>query len=74
MVTTIQLKEDVKRELERLKNSSSETYEDVILNLMKMAEEQKRRQRLVLRDGYKEMAQESLVVASDWDAASGDWE
>ncbi len=68
------MKEDVKRELERLKNSSNETYEDVILSLMKIAEEQKRRQRFLLRDGYREMAAESLVVASDWDAASGDWE
>ncbi len=74
VVTTIQLREGVKRELERLKNSSNETYEDVILGLMKIAEEQKRRQRFLLRDGYREMASESLVVASDWDAASGDWE
>ena len=42
MVTTIQLNESVKTALDRLK-TGRETYEDVILNLMKIVEKQKRK-------------------------------
>jgi hypothetical protein len=73
MITTIQLNESVKKGLERLKGSGRETYEDVIVNLMKSAETQKRKGVQLLREGYKEMAEESLVVASDWEPASKDW-
>ena len=43
MVTTIQLNENVKSALDRLK-SNKETYEEVILSLMKIAEKCKREQ------------------------------
>ncbi len=66
MVTTIQLNENVKRELDRLK-SAKETYEQVILGLMKTAEESKRKQEELLIEGYKEMAEESLKIAKEWE-------
>ena len=64
MVTTIQLNEDVKKALDRIK-SNKETYEDVIVNLMQIAEESKRKQRNLLIEGCKEMAEENLKVAKE---------
>jgi hypothetical protein len=66
MVTTIQLNENVKNALDRLK-SNKETYEEVILNLMKIAEKHKREQEQLLIEGYKEMAEESLRIAREWE-------
>jgi len=52
MVTTIQLNENVKNALDRMK-SNRETYEEVILNLMKIAEKCKREQEQLLIEGCK---------------------
>ena len=41
MVTTIQIDENVKKALDRLKENK-ETYEEIIINLMKIAEKCKR--------------------------------
>ena len=67
MVTTIQLNEDVKKALDRIK-SKKETYEEVIVNLMKFVDEQKRKQKELLIEGYKEMAEESLKTAKEWES------
>ena len=66
MVTTIQLNENVKKELDRLK-SAKETYEEVILELMKIAEEQRRKQEGLLIEGCKVMAEDSLRIAKEWE-------
>ena len=66
MVTTIQLNENVKRELDRLK-SNKETYEEIIINLMKIAEKCKREQEVLLIEGYKEMAEENLKIEKEWE-------
>jgi molybdopterin-guanine dinucleotide biosynthesis protein len=66
MVTSIQLNENVKNALDRMK-SNKETYEEIILNLMKIAEKCKREQEQLLIEGYKEMAQESLKIAKEWE-------
>lgn len=66
MVTSIQLNENVKNALDRMK-SNKETYEEVILNLMKTAEKCKREQEQLLIEGYKEMAEESLKIAKEWE-------
>ena len=73
MVTTIQLNEDVKRSLDRLK-SNKETYEEIILNLMKIAETCKRKQEEFLIEGYKEMAEESLKIAKEFEAIEEDFD
>lgn len=75
MVTTIQLNEDVKKELDRLK-SAKETYEEVILNLMKIVEQYRRKQKELLIEGYKEMAKESLEICKEWKHVDSelDWE
>lgn len=66
MVTTIQLNENVKKALDRMK-SNKETYEELILNLMKIAEKHKREQEQLLIEGCKEMAEDSLKIAKEWE-------
>jgi predicted CopG family antitoxin len=66
MVTTIQLNENVKKTLDGLK-TGRETYEDVILSLMKFVEKHKREQEQLLIEGCKEMAEESLKIAKEWE-------
>lgn len=76
MVTSIQLNENVKKELDRLKETGRETYEEVILNLMKFAEKHKREQEQLLIEGCKEMAEESLKITKEFEAIEDfqDWE
>ena len=66
MITTIQLNENVKRELDRLK-SNKETYEEIIINLMKIVEKCKREQEVLLIEGCKEMAEENLKIEKEWE-------
>ena len=75
MVTTIQLNENVKNALDRLK-SNKETYEEVILNLMQIAERCKREQEELLIEGCKVMAEESLKITKEFEAIENldDWE
>jgi len=67
MITTIQIHENVKKELDRLKELRKQTYEEIILNLLRLAEVQKRKQRELLIEGYKELAQESLKIAKEFE-------
>lgn len=66
MVTTIQLNEDVKKQLDRLK-TGRETYEEIILNLMKIAEECKMKQEELLIEGCKEMYNDMLEISKEWE-------
>ena len=66
MVTTIQLNEDVKKALDRMK-SNKETYEEVIVNLMKSVEGQKKNQEKLLIEGCKEMYKDMLKIAKEWE-------
>jgi predicted CopG family antitoxin len=75
MVTTIQLNENVKNALDRMK-TNKETYEEVIVNLMKTAEKCKREQEELLIEGCKVMAEESLKITKEFEAIENldDWE
>ncbi len=66
MITTIQLRGDTKKALLKLKEKN-ETYEEIILNLIKLVEFQKRKHRELLIEGYQEMAEESLKIAKEWE-------
>jgi len=68
MITTIQLNENVKKELERMKESTKETYEEVILSLIRFAEQQKRKQKELLVEQCKEMYEEDIRIAKEWDS------
>ena len=72
-ITTIQLRENVKNALDRMK-SDKETYEQIILNLMKIAERCKREQEQLLIEGYKEMAEESLKITKEFEVIKGDFD
>jgi predicted CopG family antitoxin len=74
MITTIQLHEDVKNQLDKMKAPGKKTYEEVILELISIAEKNKRSQKGLLAEGYKEMAKESLRLAKEWSSADKDWE
>ncbi len=75
MITTIQLREEVKRALDRLKENR-ETYEEVIVKLVDGMEKNKRNQEEMLIEGYKEMAEESLKMQKEWESTDNalDWE
>ena len=66
MITTIQLNEDVKKALDRIK-SNKETYEQAIINLMNIAEKCKREQEKLLIDGCKEMYSDMSKIAKEWE-------
>ncbi len=66
MVTTIQLHENVKSALDRLK-SNKETYEEVILSLMKIAEKCKREREQLLIEGCKEMYKDMIEINKEWE-------
>lgn len=76
MVTTIQLNEHVKSALDKMKQSSRETYEDVIVNMMEKVSGDKEKQRQLLIEGAKEMAEENLKIEKEFEATDAelDWE
>ena len=74
MITTIQLHENVKRDLDKLKESQKETYEEIILRLMRAVEYQRRKQVSLMIEGCREMAGESLNIAREFEAIEGDLE
>ena len=75
MVTTIQLNENVKNALDRLK-SNKETYEEVIVTLINSAEKCKREQEELLIEGCKVMAQDMIEINKEWESVDSDidWE
>jgi len=75
MITTIQLNENVKNALDRMK-SNKETYEEVIITLMQIAEKCKREQEQLLIEGCKVMAEESLKITKEFEAIENldNWE
>ena len=74
-ITTIQLHEDVKSELDRLKEGK-QTYEEIILKMIRVIEQQKRKQRELLIEGCKEMAKDMLRINKEWESVDADidWE
>ena len=73
MVTTIQLNENVKNALDKMK-SNKETYEEVILSLMKIAEKCKREHEQLLIEGCKAMAEENLKITKEFEAIEEDFD
>jgi hypothetical protein len=75
MITTIQINQSTKEELSRLKESN-ETYEQIIINLMRTTEEIKRNQEELLIEGCKEMAEDMIKINKEWEVVDSDidWE
>ena len=76
IITTIQIHEDVKEELNKLKENSKESYEEVILKLVSRIEKEKRQKRDIMIEGCKEMAEDSLRITKEWETTDSrsDWE
>ena len=74
MITSIQIHEKVKKELDSLKENSKETYEDVIVKMMKSIEKNKREQKKLLIEGCIEMAEESLKINKEFEAIEEDFD
>ena len=74
MITTIQLNEHVKRDLDRLKENNKKTYEEVIVSMIKQLDEQKKKQRELIIEGYKEMAGENLKITKEFEAIEEDFD
>ena len=76
MVTTIQLNEHVKKNLDGLKASSKETYEEVIVKLINKVQNDKKRIEELLVESAQEMAEESLKITKEFEAIEDfrDWE
>lgn len=64
--TTIQIHKEAKKELDKLKEYSRETYEDVIIKLIKMVKSQRVKQMTRMAEGYKEMAEDSKKIVKEW--------
>jgi ribosomal protein L18E len=75
MISSIQLRQNVKIELDRLKEKSSESYEDIIVKLLKLVEQQKRKRKELMIEGCKEMAEENLKMTKEWESTdtSSNW-
>ena len=74
MITTIQLNQKVKEALNRMKENERETYEEIILKIIHAVEKQKRNQKELLIEGYREMAEESLKIAREFEAIEEDFD
>jgi hypothetical protein len=76
MVTTIQLSEGVKMALDRMKEISKETYEEVIVRMMNELEREKREKKDLLVEGYKEMTESNLKILKEFELIENelDWE
>ncbi len=66
-ITTIQIREKVKKQLDKLK-VNKESYEEIIINLMRIVEKQKREQEQLLIEGCKVMAEENLKITKEFEA------
>jgi len=75
MITTIQLNENVKNALDRMK-TNKETYEQIIINLMNIAEKCKREQEELIIEGCKVMAEDMIKINKEWETTDADidWE
>lgn len=73
MITTIQLSEQTKNSLNEIK-LERETYESLIIRMMQLLEIKKRQQEELLIEGYKEMAEESLKIAKEFEAIEEDFD
>ena len=73
-ITTIQIRENVKNELDKMK-SRNQTYEEVIINLMKFVDQCKRQEKELLIEGCRVMAKDNLRVTKEWEATDNkiDW-
>ena len=74
VITTIQLNDEIKRALSRLKQNERDTYEDVIVRMMREARRRRNKSIDLLEEGYREMARTSIETTQEWSAAESTWD
>lgn len=76
MISSVQLRSNTKQALDKIKEKPSESYEEVILRLIKLTEQQKRSHINLMIEGAKETANESLKITKDFEKIDQnfDWE
>jgi len=67
VVSTIQLNENIKRALARLKEKRNESYEDVIVKLIDEKQAKKREQEELIKEGCIEMYDEMKRINKEWE-------
>ena len=71
MVTTIQLHEKVKEDLSKLKEKN-ETYEDVIVKLVKEKKKKERELEQLYKEYNEEMGEHDLELAKEFETADNE--
>ena len=76
MITTIQINNNVKDILNKMKETGKESYEDIIIKMIHIVEAQKRKQKELLIEGCKEMVEESLKITKEFETIENleNWE
>ncbi len=74
MITTIQLNENVKNALARMKQSSRESFEDVLVRLIKLSESLNKEKEKLLIEGCREMAEENLKITKEFESIEDDFD
>jgi hypothetical protein len=67
MVTSIQLKEEVKEELKKYKKFPNSTYEDVIVDFIKGYKQEKENEFSLLKEAYLDTYKKTKEITSDWE-------
>lgn len=67
MITTIQITNELKGELQKYKKSSKDTYEDVIKKLILEKKNSKIYENNILREGYEEIYGLSKEINEDFE-------
>ncbi|MEX0920158.1 MAG: hypothetical protein WDZ69_01080 [Candidatus Pacearchaeota archaeon] len=67
MVTSIQLNEDVKKALDRLK-IGKETYESIIIKMLNQVEKKEMERKELMIEGAKEMAEGNLKITREFES------
>ncbi len=67
MVTTIQISEDLRDQLQKYKKSSKESYEDVIKELILEKKNSENNEIYLLREGYEKMHKISKEISNEFE-------
>lgn len=70
--TTIKVQNKTKSELDKIKSSKQESYDQVIKSLIEENKRKSRKKELI--EGYSQIGKEDLQELKDWEAASGNEE
>jgi hypothetical protein len=68
MISSIQLSRQTKELLDRIRTSPRESYEDIIVGMINEKEKQKKDFEELMIEGYKEMADDDLKMAKEWES------